>query len=501
MFDLAFGLLGKFLEKLGAFACQELCLAWGLQHILYDAKDVIEEIEYNALRRQAITAYGSTSTKIQHFFSSSMALPSDKAKIIEVIVISIDELGGLGKTTLAKLVYNDETVVNHFQLKMWISLRELDKRFLLVLDNVWNENRNKWVELIDLLNEGSHGSLYQKKIKCLSLFVKCVFKEAEDKQHPNLILIADEIVEKYKGVPLAMKSLVGQLYSKKQEFEDVEDLYIKELIAICFFQYYKEENFCLYSFKMRDLSHDLVLSVAHEEWLDIDSDKKCIALTIRYLSFSYNLTSVQTIIYQTKPYMSSVEACVSRFKYLRVLAITDSDCENLSSSISTQKHLRYLNLSNNESIKKLPNFICKLHSFQTLLLFECENFERLPKDIWNMICRRYLTNLQTFSFAKCGNLTCLPAIILHLTTLEILYNNECEEVDLKGGDTQDFNLRLQILHIEELPKLVVLPEWLLGSANALRHLLISDCENLKALPEWLPTLKSLQTLEITSCKE
>ncbi|KAG2685131.1 hypothetical protein I3760_10G110200 [Carya illinoinensis] len=412
MFDLAFGLLGKFLEKLGAFACQELCLAWGLQHILYDAKDVIEEIEYNALRRQAITAYGSTSTKIQHFFSSSMALPSDKAKIIEVIVISIDELGGLGKTTLAKLVYNDETVVNHFQLKM----------FLLVLDNVWNENRNKWVELIDLLNEGSHGSV-----------IVAMHIEAEDKQHPNLILIADEIVEKYKGVPLAMKSLVGQLYSKKQEFEDVEDLYIKELIAICFFQYYKEENFCLYSFKMRDLSHDLVLSVAHEEWLDIDSDKKCIALTIRYLSFSYNLTSVQTIIYQTKPYMSSVEA-----------SITDSDCENLSSSISTQKHLRYLNLSNNESIKKLPNFICKLHSFHTLLLFECENFERLPKDIWNMICRRLLiittkdtclclTNLWTLTFVECDSLTCLPTIIKHLTALEILYNDECEEIDLMGG--------------------------------------------------------------------
>ncbi|KAG6639601.1 hypothetical protein CIPAW_10G112000 [Carya illinoinensis] len=426
MFDLAFGLLGKFLEKLGAFACQELCLAWGLQRDLKKSEHTISTIKIvllDAEDRQAspnttflFLLHGTSirlklAPKTKHIkerldeikanknkFNLIERLEDehDKAKIIEVIVISIDELGGLGKTTLAKLVYNDETVVNHFQLKMWISLRELDKRFLLVLDNVWNENRNKWVELIDLLNEGSHGSvivamhikLYQKKIKCLSLFVKCVFKEAEDKQHPNLILIADEIVEKYKGVPLAMKSLVGQLYSKKQEFEDVEDLYIKELIAICFFQYYKEENFCLYSFKMRDLSHDLVLSVAHEEWLDIDSDKKCIALTIRYLSFSYNLTSVQTIIYQTKLYMSSVEACVSRFKYLRVLAITDSDCENLSSSISTQKHLRYLNLSNNESIKKLPNFICKLHSFQTLLLFECENFERLPKDIWNMICRR-----------------------------------------------------------------------------------------------------------------
>ncbi|KAG6639395.1 hypothetical protein CIPAW_10G096900 [Carya illinoinensis] len=197
-----------------------------------------------------------------------------------VNVISIVGLGGLGKTTLAKSVYiNDETVINCFQLKMWVcvstdfrvtklmekilksagrkvdkksstedtlqtSLRELlkDKRFLLILDDVWNENRNKWVELIDLLNGGSHGSVVVvttrshkvssildpiyahslnglSKEECLSLFVKCAFKEGEDKRHPNLLPIANEIVEKCKGVPLAVKSLGGLLYSKVDESE------------------------------------------------------------------------------------------------------------------------------------------------------------------------------------------------------------------------------------------------------------------------------------------
>ena len=42
-------------------------------------------------------------------------------------------------------------------------------------------------------------------------------------------------------------------------------------------------------------------------------------------------------------------------------------------------------------------------------------------------------------------------------------------------------------------------QWLQGSANTLQQLLISECENLKALPEWLPRLKSLHKLSIDEC--
>ncbi|KAL6272940.1 hypothetical protein ACE6H2_023632 [Prunus campanulata] len=175
-----------------------------------------------------------------------------------VSVIPIVGIGGLGKTTLAKLVYDDERVVGHFEKRMWVSvsvdfeitrlikmilssasdtemsdklsldllqgrLRHAlkDKKFLLVLDDVWNEDRSKWSELRDLLIEGAKsgskilvttrntsvaemmGTIptninleFLSSEDCLSLFVECAFKEGRDKDYPNLFEMGKDIVRK-----------------------------------------------------------------------------------------------------------------------------------------------------------------------------------------------------------------------------------------------------------------------------------------------------------------
>ena len=119
-------------------------------------------------------------------------------------------MGGLGKTTLAQLVYNDPGVKKHFQLQLWVCVSDnfevdlvaksiveakakeksnsdkseksplgsssdkseksqLDrlkeavsgKRYLLVLDDVWNHDANKWGKLKSCLQHGSSGSAVQ----------------------------------------------------------------------------------------------------------------------------------------------------------------------------------------------------------------------------------------------------------------------------------------------------------------------------------------------------
>uniref|UniRef100_N1R5N2 Putative disease resistance protein RGA3 n=1 Tax=Aegilops tauschii TaxID=37682 RepID=N1R5N2_AEGTA len=104
-----------------------------------------------------------------------------------VMVLPIVGMGGIGKTTLAQLVHNDQRVVHHFELVIWVlvsdkfvikeiirsiiqvaTMKKCDfanmetsqkdlirvlgkKRYLPVVDDVWNEDRQKWNDVRSLV--------------------------------------------------------------------------------------------------------------------------------------------------------------------------------------------------------------------------------------------------------------------------------------------------------------------------------------------------------------
>ncbi|BAT96387.1 hypothetical protein LR48_Vigan02g031200 [Vigna angularis] len=223
----------------------------------------------------------------------------DKNEIVRLLVQDADHeslsiipivgMGGLGKTTLAKLVFNDTNIDACFSLKMWVcvsndfDLRNVllkilntfknptrenfnnfdieqlqirlrntlqGQKFLLVLDDVWNEDRAKWDELKEIIDVGAEGSkilvttrshavaamMHTKPsdlylLECISeedsfsLFVKCAFAKGVEKKHPQLLEIGKEIVEKCGGLPLAVKTVGSSLFSRfdKKEWESIRD--------------------------------------------------------------------------------------------------------------------------------------------------------------------------------------------------------------------------------------------------------------------------------------
>ena len=166
---------------------------------------------------------------------------------------------------------------------------------------------------------------------------------------------------------------------------------------------------------MHDLIHDLSLYVAQNDYCLIENTNNSNNFEkARHVSIlDHNLgvdamidflnklsNSMQTINFSCEDWTSTehsfinkplVETCISRFKQLRLLNLRYSRLEELPSSISTLKHLRYLNLRGNKQIKKLPNSICNLQNLETLILRGCEELEELPRDIGKMISLRYLS--------------------------------------------------------------------------------------------------------------
>ncbi|XWS50285.1 hypothetical protein CRYUN_Cryun12cG0075200 [Craigia yunnanensis] len=111
------------------------------------------------------------------------------------------------------------------------------KKFLLVLDDVWNEVYENWDKLKILFTGGAPGSRimvttrsekvasimgtlpthYLKELPkedCLSLFEQIVFPNGNSDAYPKLKDIGEKIVSKCRGLPLAVKALGGLLRSE-----------------------------------------------------------------------------------------------------------------------------------------------------------------------------------------------------------------------------------------------------------------------------------------------
>ncbi|GKV36894.1 hypothetical protein SLEP1_g44978 [Rubroshorea leprosula] len=195
-------------------------------------------------------------------------------------VLPIVGMGGIGKTTLARQVYG-AVKQEDFQLKAWVCVSDQfevmsitknilieltkggcdlqnlnlnllqekvkeqlsNKKFLLVLDDVWNEECNLWdilkvpfksgapgsIIIVTTRNEhvaeimGGKDSIYHLKVldddKCLSILAQDALGVENFDALPGLKDVGQEMVKMCKGLPLAAKILGGLLRGKRDPRE------------------------------------------------------------------------------------------------------------------------------------------------------------------------------------------------------------------------------------------------------------------------------------------
>lgn len=211
----------------------------------------------------------------------------DKEEIIRVLlcdeptsskvgVVPVIGMAGIGKTTLAQLIYNDERVDKHFDLKIWmfvsdhfdavrvtktilesVNMQNVDlddlnllqvclkeklagKRFLIVLDDVWNKRNDDWdlswipfragrsgsKIIVTTQNSdvaSSMGTVPAYHLRGLSFEDSWLLFKSQAFENrtidANLEAIGKEIVNRCDGLPLAVKRFGILLHSRMEEDE------------------------------------------------------------------------------------------------------------------------------------------------------------------------------------------------------------------------------------------------------------------------------------------
>ncbi|CAN1245130.1 Putative disease resistance protein RGA4 [Linum grandiflorum] len=274
------------------FSPDEVGVRYNIASRINELYEDLENIDKN---KNMFNFTATPTTKFKSLETSSNIIFSDvkgrekemkilKEKLLDVSDgvqrISIQGTGGFGKTTLAKLLYNDEALKSAFDKEIWVCVSDTfdlsaiarsiikqltrsdpesnilsimfeeiydnieGKRFLIVFDDVWEGNHTHWQELQYPVSCGLPGSkilittrkgevscalgcteedmILIGKVPdnvCRAIFTQVAFHGWNAKEKKRVEGLCKDVVAKCDGSLLAAKVLGGVMQTKKSKSE------------------------------------------------------------------------------------------------------------------------------------------------------------------------------------------------------------------------------------------------------------------------------------------
>ncbi|KAL5711862.1 hypothetical protein ACHQM5_014092 [Ranunculus cassubicifolius] len=506
-------------------------------------------------------------------------------------------IAGVGKTTLAQFVYGDERIVNHFDARIWVSvvddfgiqkitqlmidklsggicdIGQLDlmqnnlklllngKRFLVVLDDVWNDDREKWNELTQLFACGSKGSsvIVTTRLQTVvdnisSLSTLCVINPTfvvqplhedeawslfmqyavidENEVNEDILKIGKEIVAMCKGAPLPIKKIgeylhhmQGKVWSYYRDFdfpgqEIIEEFKVRSSLKSRYYAlppiYRQCFAYCFifpkgYEIEVEELirlwiTNGLVQTDETMELEDVANEIfKELVLKLFFQNAEKNWLGIKT--FKLQDIMYDLAWLVARTE---CVALEDGD-----QLAEIPDDVRHLLVTQGAQSSGMVDTISKSFPHLRTCLFPPMYNPPLPIIFENLTSLRALhlrgsnipnlprsienlKHLRYLNLSSSVSLQFLPKSICSLRFLQMLELSQCWKLQMLPKSISKL-INLRSLYLSDCRSLIQLPDGIGGLIN-LRHLDLSECDSLIRIPDAIGQLRNLRHLDLHDCK-